>query len=59
MFAMFDDIYRFNSEETINSVCAFCDETGADFAKTFYNQEAWQRFLAWQKEKETAFQMKF
>ena len=51
MFAMFDDIYRYNSRETIDSVCAFCDETGEDFARTFYNPEAWQRFQAWQKER--------
>ena len=54
MFAMFDDIYRYNSRETIDCVCAFCDETGEDFAHTFYNLEAWQRFQAWQKERETA-----
>ena len=54
MFAMFDDIYRFNSKETIDSVCAFCDETGADFANTFYSPETWQRFQAWQKEKDLA-----
>ena len=51
MFAMFDDIYRHNSRETIEKVNTFCEETGADWAETFYSEEAWEKFKEWENNK--------
>ena len=51
MFAMFEDIYRFNSKETIDSVDAYCQETGADWAMTFYSPEQWEKYESWLKAK--------
>jgi hypothetical protein len=52
MFAMFSDIYRFSSKETIDSVDKYCIETGADWAMTFYDPEQWAKYEAWIKAKE-------
>jgi len=51
MFAMFDDIYRSNSRETIERVNAYCEETGADWAMTFYDPAQWAKFEDWEKSK--------
>lgn len=52
MFAMFSDIYRFSSKETIDSVDKYCIETGADWAMTFYDPEQLAKYEALIKAKE-------
>ena len=48
MIAMFSDIYYYNDRETIKRVNDFCMATGADWAETFYNPDAWEKFKAWE-----------
>lgn len=54
MIAMFSDIYYYNDKKTIEEVNAYCMATGADWADTFYNPEAWKKFEAWKAENANA-----
>jgi hypothetical protein len=47
MFAMYADIYQYTTAETRAEVDRYCQETGADWAMTFYDPERWNDFEIW------------